>query len=46
MQYFLTKGIDGFILKLTLIYGRNKDLKLIPEVGMETENPFPLQNKL
>lgn len=27
-------------------YGRNRDLKPVPVVGMETENPFPLQNKL
>ena len=26
--------------------GRNRDLKPVPAVGMETENPFPLQNKL
>ena len=28
------------------IIGRNRDLKLVPGVGMETENPFPMQNKL
>ena len=25
---------------------RIRDLKPVPVVGMETENPFPLQNKL